>query len=98
MVTAAIAVAAAAVIAVWFGLSGAGTPTPVKSPTRAKTAAGLQPTVKGVFGGLALDAVRIPVASLPVPAAAFRRTDRPHATVTGFVFRNRKDTSLCLAR
>ena len=98
VVTAAVAVAVAAAIAAWFGLSGAGSPSPVKPAARAKTAAGLQPAVKGVFGGLALDAVQIPVASLsPSLAATFRQGQTgDDATVTGFVFRNRKDTSLCL--
>jgi hypothetical protein len=92
-------VGVAAVIAAAFGLFGSGAPAPAKSAVQTKTAAGLAATVKGAFPGLALDAVPIPVRSLsPALAAAFRqgRTARD-TTITGFVFRNREDTSLCLA-
>jgi hypothetical protein len=97
VVTAAVAGAAVAVIAVAFGLSGPGAPPSAKSTIQTKVADG-PPAVKGTFPGLALDAVQIPVASLsPALAAAFRPGRTAHgATITGFVFRNSGDTSLCL--
>lgn len=98
LAAAVIAGAAVVMIAVAFSLWGPGAPPPVKSTAPTKTPADLSPAVKGAFSGLALDAVQIPVASLsPSLAGALRQGKTAHdATITGFVFRNRKDTSLCL--
>jgi hypothetical protein len=101
VVTAGLAVAVAGVIAVAFGLSGTGgtgRPPAAKSADQTKTAADPSPAVKGSFPGLGLDAVPIPVTSLSrALAAAFGTGPTARAaTITGFVFRNRQDTSLCL--
>lgn len=98
LAAAVIAGAAVVMIAVAFSLWGPGAPPPVKPTAPTKTPADLSPAVKGAFSGLALDAVQIPVASLsPSLAGALRQGKTAHdATITGFVFRNRKDTSLCL--
>jgi hypothetical protein len=100
VVTGGLAVAVVGVIAVAFGLSGTGGTgrPPAAKSAKTKTAADPSPAVKGAFPGLALDAVPIPVTSLSrALAAAFGTGPAARgATVTGFVFRNRQDTSLCL--
>jgi hypothetical protein len=89
----------AVVIAVAFGLFGSGAAGAGKPMTQTKTPGSAGPTAKGAFSGLALEAVTIPVRSLsPVLAGAFRQGARTahDSTITGFVFRNRGDTGLCL--
>lgn len=58
-----------------------------------------QPTASGTFPALTLDVIQIPVDSLsPGLARAFGQGRTAHAaTIAGFVFRNSKDTALCLA-
>jgi len=100
VVVAGLAVAVAGVIAVAFGLSGTGGSgrVPGGKSAQTKTAADPAPAVQGTFPGLALDTVPIPVTSLSrALATAFDTGPTARAaTVTGFVFRNRQDTSLCL--
>ncbi len=87
----------AVVVAVVFGgiRGGAGRASPAARPRRRGS---VVPAVKGGFPGLALDAITLPVRSLsPALAGFFRQGRTAHdTTVTGFVFRNREDPSLCL--
>jgi hypothetical protein len=80
-----------------FILSGSGAPR-AKPAAQAKTPASTRPVAKGAFPGLALVSVRIPVRSLsPALAAQVRQGQTLHALmVTGFEFRNRGATGLCL--
>jgi Ricin-type beta-trefoil lectin domain len=90
----------AVVIAVAFGLFGSGAAGAGKPVAQTKTPGSADPTAQGAFSGLALEAVTIPVRSLsPTLAGAFRQGVRTahDSTITGFVFRNRGDTGLCLS-
>jgi hypothetical protein len=92
-----VAVAAVVAVVLTLVLSSSGA-LPAKPATQAKPPSGTQPAPKGAFSGLALESVRIPVRSLtPALAAQFRQGRTGHAlTVTGFEFRNRGATGLCL--
>lgn len=101
--TAAVIVVTAAVILIAVQLGwpqhDAKPPSQTKSLAQAKGITGLRPAVKGTYPGLRPKAVPIPVSSLtPSLAEAFRpgRT-AAGATVTGFEFRNSRDTGLCLS-
>jgi hypothetical protein len=92
-----VAVPAVVAVTLVLILSGPGAP-PAKPGARPVTAPGVQPVPRGAFSGLGLVSVRIPARSLsPALAAEFRQGRTAHATmVTGFVFRNREATGLCL--
>jgi hypothetical protein len=94
-----ITVAAVAGVAAGFAMSGSG--AAVATAKEAAHSKPLEPQLavaKGTFPGLALDSVSIPVESLSSSLkGAFRQGKTAHdATITGFVFRNSMNTSLCL--
>lgn len=100
VVAAVIAVAVVAGVAAGLALYGSGAPVATaKSAAHSKPPEPRLPVANGAFPGLALDSVSIPVESLSSSLKGpFRqgKTARD-AMITGFVFRNSMNTSLCLA-
>jgi hypothetical protein len=92
---AAVSAVIAVVLVVTPSSPGASAAKPTSQP---KSPSGAQPVAKGAFPGLILKSVQIPVRTLtPALAAEFRQGRTRYATmVTGFEFRNRGATGLCL--
>ena len=98
-VAAVIAVAMVAGVAAGFALSGSSAPVAgAKDAARSKPSEPQVAVAKGTFPGLALDSVSIPVESLSSSLkGSFRQGKTAHdAMITGFVFRNSMNNSLCL--
>ncbi len=85
-------VAAAAVVTLWQPWN-----QPAQSGGAATTSA-RAPVARGTYPGIGVKAVTIPVRSLtPALGGAFRHGNTSgHASVDGYVFRNTRDTGLCL--
>jgi hypothetical protein len=86
-------------VAAGFALSGSGAPVAAaKDAARSKPSEPQVAVAKGTFPGLALDSVSIPVESLSSSLkGSFRQGKTAHdAMITGFVFRNSMNNSLCL--